>query len=71
MFLTQKMGGGGGGGGGGGEEGGDFYRKTFVPKFFPLKVSLHLYMGLAARKPVFGVSDKMRLKPACSATETS
>ena len=23
------------------------------------------------RKPVFGISDKVRLKPACSATETS
>ena len=29
------------------------------------------YLGLAARKPVFGVSDKVRFKPACSATETS
>ena len=31
-------------------------------------------MGLAAKKPVlrvFGVSDKVRFKPACSATETS
>ena len=28
------------------------------------------YMGLDTRKPVFGVSDKARLKPACSATET-
>ena len=28
-------------------------------------------MGLVARKPVFGVSDKVRFKPACSATETS
>ena len=29
------------------------------------------HMGLAARKPVFGVSDKVRLKSTCSATETS
>ena len=29
------------------------------------------YMSLVTRKPVFGVSDKGRLKPACSATETS
>ena len=29
------------------------------------------YMGLDAKKPVFGVSDKVRFKPACSATETS
>ena len=28
-------------------------------------------MGLAARKRVFGVSDKARLKPVSSATETS
>ena len=28
-------------------------------------------MGRNVRKPVFGVSDKVRLKPACSATETS
>ena len=28
-------------------------------------------MGLVATKPVFGVSDKVRFKPACSATETS
>ena len=29
------------------------------------------YMGRNARKPVFGVSKKERLKPASSATETS
>ena len=29
------------------------------------------YMGLDARKPVFGVSVKVRFKPAFSATETS
>ena len=28
-------------------------------------------MGLDARKPVFGVSEKARLKPAALATETS
>ena len=28
-------------------------------------------MGLAARKPVFWVSAKVRFKPACSATGTS
>ena len=26
--------------------------------------------GLVVRKPVFGVSDPVRLKPTCSATET-
>ena len=29
------------------------------------------HMGLTARKPVFEVSDKMRFKSVCSATETS
>ena len=29
------------------------------------------YMGLFATKRDFGVSDKVRLKPACLATETS
>ena len=29
------------------------------------------YMGLVTTKPVFGVSDKARLKPDSSATETS
>ena len=28
-------------------------------------------MGLDARKPVLGLSNKMRFQPACSATETS
>ena len=28
-------------------------------------------MGLDAKPPVFGVSDKARLKPVCSATEAS
>ena len=31
----------------------------------------HFNMSLITRKPVFGVSDQVRLKPACSATETS
>ena len=29
------------------------------------------YMGRNTRKPVFGVSEEVRFKPACSATETS
>ena len=32
---------------------------------------LHYDKGLIAKKHVFGVSDKVRFKPACSATETS
>ena len=31
----------------------------------------HLDMGLVVTKPVFGVSEKARLKPVSSATETS
>ena len=31
----------------------------------------HLYMGLVATKPVFGVSDKAWFKPVSSATEPS
>ena len=30
-----------------------------------------MYIGLVATKPVFGVSDKVIFKLACSATETS
>ena len=30
----------------------------------------YLYMGLIARKPLFRVSNKVRFKPACLATET-
>ena len=30
-----------------------------------------VYMSLITRKSVFGVSDQVRLKPACSAKETS
>ena len=37
----------------------------------PAGVHYIIIMGLVARKPVFGVSDKVRFKPACSATETS
>ena len=31
----------------------------------------NLYLSLVTRNPVFGVSDQVRLKPACSATESS
>ena len=30
-----------------------------------------LQVSLVTRKPVFGVSDQLRLEPVCSATETS
>ena len=32
---------------------------------------MFLYLGCDLRKPVFGVSDQVIPKPACSATETS
>ena len=32
---------------------------------------IHNQLSLATRKPVFGVFDQVRLKSACSATETS
>ena len=34
-------------------------------------MSITNYMNHGMRKPVFGVCDQVRLKPACSATETS
>ena len=36
-----------------------------------IRILCFLYIGLVARKPVFGVSDKARLKPDSLATETS
>ena len=33
-------------------------------------IKVHRNMGLVARKPVFGVSDKASFKPVSSATET-
>ena len=32
---------------------------------------MHRYMSHVTREPIFGVFDQVRLKPACSATETS
>ena len=36
-----------------------------------IHVQVHLVLSLVARKPVFGVSDKARLKPVSSATKIS
>ena len=44
-----------------------YYRMVLIAKSVQLQCN---HMGLVARKPVFGVSNKMRLKPASSATET-
>ena len=50
------------------------WTRTF-PFFFLQKSNNNgtypIYMNLNASKPFFWVSDKMRLKPACSVTETS
>ena len=35
------------------------------------KAANGLYISHVVRKPVFGVSDQVRLKPACSATEAT
>ena len=43
-----------------------------VPEWIQYNCKLTSHnMGLYATKPVFGVSDEVRFKPACSATETS
>ena len=44
--------------------------KTIIEKGLRL-FSKFLYMGLVSRKLVFGVSDKVGLKPVSSATQTS
>ena len=33
------------------------------------KTLFHIYMSIVVRKPVFGVSDQVRHKPGCTATE--
>ena len=46
-------------------------RLSLKPKHIPFSLNqTSVYMRLVARKPVFGVCDQGRLKPACSATET-
>ena len=51
--------------------------RSYVDEFQNNKIHFHLsemtryHMSLVTRKPVFGVCDQVRLKPACSATETS
>ena len=35
------------------------------------KCFLYQHLSLVTRKPVFGVCDQLRHKPACAATETS
>ena len=40
--------------------------------WFPVnKRTVRWEVSLVTRKPLFGVSDQIRLKPACSATEAS
>ena len=38
---------------------------------FQPKIRTHYYMSRDARKPVFGVSDQVRHKPACTSSEKS
>ena len=42
-----------------------------VARSSPTHEEVRLYMGFFATEPVFGISDKVRLKPVSSATETS
>ena len=46
-----------------------YFESETVLKSYNLEASSN--MDLVATKPVFGVSDKVRFKPACSATGTS
>ena len=43
---------------------------TLVTSSFP-SAKVRDYMGRDVKKSVLGVSDEVRFKPACSATETS
>ena len=42
---------------------------VFVFQFLQHDNMSHFYMSLVPRKPVFGVSDQVRYKPSCTATE--
>ena len=48
------------------------YKSDVVPRNNddPINVSIAFYLSLVTRKPVFGVCDQVRLKPACLADET-
>ena len=55
-----------------------FIRKEAVADWLPrlgkrelifLLLNTHHYLSLVVRKPVFGVSDQVRHKPGCAATE--
>ena len=39
--------------------------------FAKIRLLENLQLSLLTRKPVFGVFDQLRLKPACAATEAS
>ena len=40
-------------------------------RYVIVAISLEIKVSHIIRKPVFGVCDQVRLKPACSITETS
>ena len=42
-----------------------------LKKYWDMAIIISSYLSLDATRPVFGVSDKARLKPVSSATETS
>ena len=46
-------------------------RLSRLPVIAVHKVMEKYHLGLVAKKPVFGVSDKASFKPVSSATETS
>ena len=49
----------------------DFSAATFEDQHQTFVVSSAINMSLVTRKPVFRVFDQVRLKPTCSAAETS
>ena len=48
----------------------DGYTTPASRYFFKGKKIFGTYLSLVTRKPVFGVFDQVRLKPACAAKET-
>ena len=49
----------------------DIRQNKILAKTFEFTVAICIWMGIIARKPVFWVSNKVRFKPVCSATENS
>ena len=51
----------------------EYFRENFQSSFCPdgHETETSRQMSLVTRKPVFGVFNQVRLKPACAATEAS